>query len=568
MTLENLLYNIGNTAIKNKVINYAAAGSSIFELNAETIVDYPLLFASPTGNHEVRVNTTDYEITLYYIDRLLRDSANDVQIFSTGVEQLKLIMRMIENIEGVVEVADTYSISNFAETEKMNDSVAGAFATVTITVLNTSECDDIQTITSFLKLQEKTVVIDENGEYEITYNRNYEGLSKVEVIVDVPDLNGDYDTGYEEGKADGITEGYDNGYQTGKTEGYTEGNIEGYQLGYNVGNAEGFQAGKALGYDQGKFEGYEDGYQEGQTEGVENYIETLPTLTITENGTYNTVNKGVEVNITNELRLRDFPTMRLAYSTFTTIPENIDLNGLTNMDNMFNYCEQLTTIPEFDSSSVTSMKGTFYYCKKLTTIPLIDTSSVQNMYNTFANSTVVTIPLINTSSVTNMYGIFTSCSKLTSIPLLDTSKSKDFGYMFGYCSSITTIPALNTSSATSMSSMFQSCTSLTTIPPLDCSSITSTYNTNWFGSTNLPNLTNLGGFINLKCSSTSTNGLARVPNLTYESCINVLNGLYDFEGNNEVPNSNQGKLKVHANFLTTVGDDISIGLSKGWAITA
>ena len=80
MTLENLLYNIGRTAIRNKVINYSAAGSSIFELNAETIVDYPMLFISPTGNHEVRINTTDYEITLYYLDRLLRDSANDIQI--------------------------------------------------------------------------------------------------------------------------------------------------------------------------------------------------------------------------------------------------------------------------------------------------------------------------------------------------------------------------------------------------------------------------------------------------------------------------------------------------------
>lgn len=542
MTLENLLYNIGNTAIKNKVINYAAAGSSIFELNAETIVDYPLLFASPTGNHEVRVNTTDYEITLYYIDRLLRDSANDVQIFSTGVEQLKLIMRMIENIEGVVEVADTYSISNFAETEKMNDSVAGAFATVTITVLNTSECDDIQTITSFIKLQEKTVVIDENGEYEITYNRNYEGLSKVEVIVDVPDLNGDYDTGYEEGKADGITEGYDNGFTVGKTEGYEEG--------YGIGQ--------------------QDGYQAGQTEGVENYIETLPTLTITENGTYNTVNKGVEVNITNKIVMKDNPTMRLGYSTFTTIPENIDLNGLTKLDNMFYYCQNLTTIPLINTSSVTTLINCFYGCSKLTDIPLIDCSSVQYMRGCFEDcSSLTTIPLIDCSNTTTLYSFFSDCSKLNYCPPLNTSKCKDFGYMFSYCKALTTIPALITSSATSMANMFSNCTSLTTIPALDCSNITSSYNSaGWFGSTNLPNLTDLGGFIGLKTSSTTTSGLVRVPNLTYESCINVLNGLYDFTGNNEVPNSNQGKLKVHANFLTTVGDDISIGLSKGWAITA
>ena len=497
MTLENLLYNIGNTAIKNKVINYAAAGSSIFELNAETIVDYPLLFASPTGNHEVRVNTTDYEITLYYIDRLLRDSANDVQIFSTGVEQLKLIMRMIENIDGVVEVADTYSISNFAETEKMNDSVAGAFATVTITVLNTSECDDIQTITSFTKLQEKTVVIDENGEYEITYDSNYEGLKKVEVVVEVPDLNGDYDTGFEEGKAEGITEGYDNGFAVGKTEGYDEG------------------------YGIGQQDGYQDGYQVGQAEGVENYVETLPTLTITENGTYDTVNKGVEVNVAPKIKAADYG-LKISRSSFTEIPEWLDLNGCTDWSSMFYFCSNLTSIPLFDTSKVETMESAFAFCTQITELPLFDLSSCKNLYSAFQN--------------------LTKC---------------------------TTLPAFNTSKVETMNSMLSSCTGLTTLPAYDCSSIGTAYNAAaWVGYGSLSNLVNIGGFIGLKTKSDSSYGLAQLPNLTYESCINVLNGLYDFTGNNEIPNSNQGKLKVHANFLTTVGDDISIGLNKGWVITS
>lgn len=497
MTLENLLYNIGNTAIKNKVINYAAAGSSIFELNAETIVDYPLLFASPTGNHEVRVNTTDYEITLYYIDRLLRDSANDIQIFSTGVEQLKLIMRMIENIDGVVEVAETYSISNFAETEKMNDSVAGAFATVTITVLNVSECDDIQTITSFTKLQEKTVVIDENGEYEITYDSNYEGLKKVEVVVDVPDLNGDYDTGFEEGKAEGMSEGYDNGFAVGKTEGYDEG------------------------YGIGQQDGYQDGYQVGQAEGVEVYIETLPTLNITENGTYDTVNKGVEVNVVPKIKAADYG-LKISRSSFTEIPEWLDLNGFTDWSYMFYFCSNLTSIPLVDTSTVEVMDSAFAYCTQITELPLFDLSSCKNLSSAFQNLT-----------------------KCTTLPAFDTSKVEN------------------------MNTMISSCTGLTTLPAYDCSSIGTGYNAAaWVGYSSLPNLVNIGGFINLKTKSDSSYGLAQLPNLTYESCINVLNGLYDFTGNNEIPNSNQGKLKVHANFLTTVGDDISIGLNKGWVITS
>lgn len=497
MTLENLLYNIGRTAIRNKVINYSAAGSSIFELNAETIVDYPMLFISPTGNHEVRLNTTDYEITLYYLDRLLRDSANDIQIFSTAVEQLKLVMRMIENIEGVVEVSDTYNISNFSETEKMNDSVAGAFCTVTITVINVSECSDIQTIDSFTKLQEKTVIIDENGEYEITYDSNYEGLSKVEVIVDVPDTNGDYDEGFDDGKQEGKEEGYNEGYGVGKTDGYGEG------------------------LETGRVEGYQTGYETGREEGVQAYVETLPTLNITENGTYDTVNKGVEVNVVPKIKLVDYG-IKLGYSSFTEVPENIEFDGLTDMSYMFYNCKGITTIPEIDISTVTNMYGTFSACSSLRTIPLL-----------------------NTSSVTNIRDIFYNCSSLTAIPEIDTS------------------------SVTNMNSAFGGCTSLTTLPQLDCSSMSTEYNsTAWFGYSDMVNLVNVGGFINLKIKSDSNYGLSKLPNLTYESCINILNGLYDFTGNGETPDSNQGKLKVHANFLTTVGEEISIGINKGWTITS
>ena len=61
--------------------------------------------------------------------------------------------------------------------------------------------------------------------------------------------------------------------------------------------------------------------------------------------------------------------------------------------------------------------------------------------------------------------------------------------------------------------------------------------------------------------------LNKLPNLTYESCINILNGLYDFAGNGETPSGTQGQLKVHQNFLNIVGDEISIGTLKGWKIT-
>ena len=78
-------------------------------------------------------------------------------------------------------------------------------------------------------------------------------------------------------------------------------------------------------------------------------------------------------------------------------------------------------------------------------------------------------------------------------------------------------------------------------------------------------LTDVGGWENLKYNWNDDCGLATCPNLTYQSCINILNGLYDFVGNGSTETRT---LKVHPNFLTTVGDEISIGVAKGWTISA
>ena len=81
-------------------------------------------------------------------------------------------------------------------------------------------------------------------------------------------------------------------------------------------------------------------------------------------------------------------------------------------------------------------------------------------------------------------------------------------------------------------------------------------------------LTYFGGYIGRTENMENKYVLAKCPNLSYESCKSILENLYDFTGHGEVPKSSQGKLKVHPNFLTTIGDEISIGINKGWSITA
>ena len=137
-----------------------------------------------------------------------------------------------------------------------------------------------------------------------------------------------------------------------------------------------------------------------------------------------------------------------------------DTENVTNMQDMFRSCSNLTTIPQLNTSSVTNMNYMFYSCPKLTTIPQLDTSSVTNMNDMFYYcERLITIPLFNTSSVTNMYGMFTGCSNLTTIPQLDTSSVTNMSYMFSACNKLTTIDI--THMANNNNSFAYNCNSLT-----------------------------------------------------------------------------------------------------------
>jgi surface protein len=223
-----------------------------------------------------------------------------------------------------------------------------------------------------------------------------------------------------------------------------------------------------------------------------------------------------------------------------------------NMSNAF-YNYQGNSIPELDTSNVTNMGGMFNNCSNFISL---DLSSW------------------NTSKVTNMSFLFSSCKNLTSIIGIedwDVSKVTTMQSLLYSCDKITSIDFMetwDTTNVTNMTDMFFKIQAIERIPAFRCDNLNMASYSGFFSYTELKNITSLGGFINLKCSLISDYNLKKLPNLNYQSCINVLNGLYDFTGNGETPNSNQGKLKVHSNFLTLVGDELSIGTNKGWTITA
>ena len=260
-------------------------------------------------------------------------------------------------------------------------------------------------------------------------------------------------------------------------------------------------------------------------------VNTGELIEVVKNGGYkfteNTIKNGegelyktINVNVLPKINVKE-AGIKFAYGTFTEVPEWADFEGIRDMSNMFSNCQSIKTIPMIDTSNVTNMDRMFYQCGNLQTIPLLDTSNVINMNE-----------------------------------------------MFYQCGNLQAIPQFDTSNVTNMNNMFESCNSLVSLPALNAQSLNMPSYYGIFGWGELPNLTDFGGFLNLKSSLTSDDNLKRLPNLTKESCLNILNGLYDFTGNGETPNDNQGQLKVHPNFLATVGDKICIGVLKGWSISA
>lgn len=139
MTLFGLCRELGEMAKAQELVNYSAAGSSLGELNPLQIDWYPLFFIIPSGTHTVTDDTTRFDLTLYYLDRLTEDNTNTIDIFSSAVENLKNILVGARSIPGVADVEDTYTIRNFMP-EKLNDRLAGAYAQVRITVENDTTC--------------------------------------------------------------------------------------------------------------------------------------------------------------------------------------------------------------------------------------------------------------------------------------------------------------------------------------------------------------------------------------------------------------------------------------------
>ena len=441
-------------------------------------------------------------------------------------------------------------------------------------------------------------------------------------------LNGDYEVGYTQGKEDGLTEGYNNGFEDGKNDyisklqdlTVTRNGIysnflttSGSKIGYKTvvvevplivqGGNKWFDGSvdaaglKAIGWDDEDISMLQDNinfYSWANDDWIVSHDnrQLYGVMTAENHGDY--ADRAIfcpkfdTSNVTNMSRYfgtlyktfsktKGFPKFDTSNvtnmsnmfndcSSLTTIPA-LNTSNVTNMNYMFNKCSSLTTIPALNTSKVTSMLSMFRDCTNLTTIPALDTSNVTGMSNMFKGCTKLTsLPKFDTINVTRMSSMFEGCTSLTSIPLLNTSKVENMSSMFNGCTSLISIPALDTSKVTGMINMFNNCTSLTSLPEFDASNVTGM--NSYFGWSEMTNLRNVRGWRNLKCSWDDGFGLNQCPNIDPSDMKAVLDYLYDFTGNGETPNSNQGRLAIHKNHFESpdLQPNIERAVAKGWTI--
>lgn len=273
---------------------------------------------------------------------------------------------------------------------------------------------------------------------------------------------------------------------------------------------------------------------------IRNQIEALPEKKVNANG----------INFSN--------------STFEELSDAFYFGDATNFKGIFKNCPNLKRVnADLTGSMATSNDKSemFYACGALEEAPDFNALRVTNMAKMFYNCYALqTAPSYNILECETMSYMFYSCSNLTSVGNMDENPDnwlRDVSRMFMFCDKLTIAPRIKTTHVTNFDEMFAYCARLETAPEYDASSATSA--NDMFGNA----LVNFGGLKNLKIDFT---GIRNCMYLSYESIINVLNGLYDFRSNGDSTTTRTLQLNYHS--MAQLSDaDKAIATNKGWILT-
>ena len=229
--------------------------------------------------------------------------------------------------------------------------------------------------------------------------------------------------------------------------------------------------------------------------------------------------------------------------TLTTVVGTLDFSGTTDLSNMFQYCNLLTTVNGINSwstGSIIRMDQMFNGCSNLNQPLNFNTAAVTDMSGMFNSATAFNDLLtFNTASVTDMQGMFFGCTNFNKPLTFNTASVTDMSFMFAAANAFNQPLSFNTAVVTDMSFMFfatiafnQDISSWNTAAVTNMSQMFfgSAFNQN-IGSWNVANVTNFSSFMAAKTPATfSTTNLDAIYNgwVTVQSSRTISFGSANF----------------------------------------
>lgn len=131
MTLLEIVTELEQIAKRMPNINYVGNGD-IYSLSTSPNIEYGVFFITQT-NHSQNENTTKFNLTLYYVDRLAADASNKLAIQSNGIGIITNILNVFA-MKNDVEI--NYDVQYTTFLQKFADECSGVFCNVTIVADN------------------------------------------------------------------------------------------------------------------------------------------------------------------------------------------------------------------------------------------------------------------------------------------------------------------------------------------------------------------------------------------------------------------------------------------------
>ena len=212
-----------------------------------------------------------------------------------------------------------------------------------------------------------------------------------------------------------------------------------------------------------------------------------------------------------------------------------------------NFIAQYVTKAEIDLSGFTECRYAFSGCKNLESLVLNGTEDGVILYANYMFQDCIElkeVPYFNSSNVITLSSCFSNCKSLKKITEFDTGKATEMREMFNECVALEEICELNCQNTRNVQGMFYNNSSLKT----------------------LGGLKELGkAYTDSSVNYTSYNlNLTMSSNLTKQSLLNVINGLYDLASHSKPA---QGLFLGDVNLAKLTAEEVAIATNKGWNVS-